>query len=363
MVSSCWAPGHRRWLWGVLLVWALSGCSKPAYLVGLARGQAKILAHKVPIADILKEPPEDLSEEHLARLRMVPEIKNFSARLGLEVEDLYSTYSPVRDFELWVVSASEKLHLESYLWRWPLVGSVPYKGFFSKEAAQKEMRALKARGLDVNLRSVPTYSTIGWFEDPVLPPMLRASEISFIGLLIHEAVHATIYRPDDAVFNEGVAAFIERKGVELFVREKHGISSETYQRYLKRERGQRAFLQVINSLFEELGSLYSQEIPEAEKLSRRQALFDRYLSAHANLQKRVEAEQRKAGEGVDLNNAFLLSYRIYFEEEEKFERLYRATGNDLKLTLELLTSLGRREGDPFVLIEEVLAELAGNPVR
>ena len=118
---------------------------------------------------------------------------------------------------MWVVMACEPFALKPKEWKFPIIGSVPYKGFFKKERAEALKAELEKEGWDVMVRNPGGWSTLGWFTDPILSKMLMRSEGDLANLIIHEMSHATIFVKDSVEFNENLATFIGDRGAELFL--------------------------------------------------------------------------------------------------------------------------------------------------
>ncbi|MFQ5691561.1 MAG: aminopeptidase [Nitrospinota bacterium] len=340
---------------GVVLL--LNGCALDTvpYLFRLAAGQARLLSNRRPIEEVLKDPASGLSPELRRRLSLVPEVRAFARRIGLTPGGAYTRYAPV-DLRLYVVTAAERTRLRRHEWWWPVVGSVPYKGFFSREGVLREVRRLQGRRLDTHVRSVRTYSTLGWFEDPVVPGMLRGGPGSFVGVLLHESVHATFFRKGHAAFNEQAAVLVEREGARQFLREAFGEGSAELRRYRKAlENGER-FLRVLDDLRAALSRLYGSEAPEAEKLSRRKEVFRKYLSAHPEIRDRLRADRESTGLPAALNNAYLLAYHLYFENRHRMRRIFDRIGRDLPRMVGLLKRAAEAGGDPFDALERMAKE-------
>jgi predicted aminopeptidase len=177
------------------------------YLGHVAAGQARLLGARRPIEDILGDPAT--SPQLATSLRLVLEARGFAAALGLEVGDQYTSYVDwPGDRVVTTVVATEPGSIEPAGFFFPIVGNVPYKGFFDRERAAAEAASLRAEGLDVCEVAVPAYSTLGWLDDPVTAPMLLRGDGALVEMILHELVHATVYVPSHADFNEGVASFI-----------------------------------------------------------------------------------------------------------------------------------------------------------
>ena len=143
------------------------------------------------------------------RLVRVSQVRDFASKLGLRVGKRYTHYAPwPGDRIVTTVVATRAGEIRPASFWFPIVGRVPYKGYFDREKAASEAERLRAHGLDVCESRVAAYSTLGWFDDPVTGPMLREPEAELVETLLHELVHATFYTRDDADWSEGTASFV-----------------------------------------------------------------------------------------------------------------------------------------------------------
>src|SRR5688500_18712347 len=191
-------------------------CS-PLYVIRAGIEEAKILGRRRPISDVLADPATAASTR--AKLQLVVQARTYADRqLGLDANESYTTYSWVdSDTLLMVVSAARKDRFEAYTWWFPIVGKVPYKGYFDFDHAYEEARELEARGYDTSVRPSGAFSTLGWFNDPLLNTLLRYGDVSLAGTVIHEITHNSIYLPGQAGFNESFANFVgDRGAVDFF---------------------------------------------------------------------------------------------------------------------------------------------------
>ncbi|MEE9606734.1 MAG: aminopeptidase [Myxococcota bacterium] len=237
-----------------LLVLSLgtSGC----YLAHLAAGQARLLRARQPIEALLADP--STPPELRARLELTERAREFAAGLGLDVGGQYTSYVPwPGDRVVTSVVATRAGELEPAGFSYPFLGRLPYKGFFDRERAEAEAERLRARGLDVCEVGVRAYSTLGWFDDPVTGPMLRGDEGAVVEVIVHELVHATVYVPGDADFNEGVASFIGEEGaVQFYAGSAH---PERARRERQRVDESRQIEQAILQLRAQVAALYARE--------------------------------------------------------------------------------------------------------
>jgi predicted aminopeptidase len=192
-----------------------------------------LLNKRVPIEDVLKDPK--IKPEIKRKLRLAQKAEQFAEQeLGLKPTDNYESYVELnRPYVVYAVNASYKNRLEGYTWHFPIIGDVPYKGFFSLEDAKEEEKLLLKKNLDTYLRGVTAYSTLGWFDDPILSSMMSYSDHYLVETIIHETVHATIYIKDNADFNEQLASFLGAKGAEKFYLKHEGPDSKTLKNIKK----------------------------------------------------------------------------------------------------------------------------------
>ena len=190
------------------------------YGIGQLRGQMTILAEARPIDEVLEDPtfPDSLK----TKIHLIQEVRQFAVE-ELELVDS-KNYTTIYDQKgrdvLWNVSACEPYELKPYKWSFPILGSFSYKGFFDLEKARQERGVLDSLGLDTNIRAVGAWSTLGWFQDPILSNMLYRKEGDLAELIIHELTHATIFVKDSLTFNENLASFIGTEGAKLFLEKK-----------------------------------------------------------------------------------------------------------------------------------------------
>jgi len=176
---------------------------------------------RTPVADVLADPATPVFVRE--RLELVPEVRAFASKIGLEVGEQYTSYAPwPGDRVVTALVATRPGEVEPHEFWFPLVGHVPYKGYFDRARAATDAQAMQAEGFTTCLSAVPAYSTLGWFEDPVTGPMLRGEESDLVETLLHELVHRTVYARDAADFNEGIATFVGQEGMVQFFEARDG---------------------------------------------------------------------------------------------------------------------------------------------
>jgi predicted aminopeptidase len=235
-----------------------------------------------------------------------------------------------------VVSACPRTSLESYQWWFPFVGKVPYKGYFRKADAVREMGRFESRGFDATVGGVAAYKTPLWFADPLPSNVLDYPPGDLAELLIHEFTHGTVWFKGHVDFDEAVATFVGEEGAADFLAQRFGSDSQElkdYRQGLVRERESNA---AMDELYQRLKTLYGSPAAEAEKLARREEVFA------WGRQRLAEIGQPMSG---PLNNATVLAQRLYTYDLGAFHSLHERCGRDWKKTVAALKGLDRR--DPF----------------
>jgi predicted aminopeptidase len=304
------------------------------------------------------ETPEDLSQAEKNRrfVERVLDIRRFAGELGLKKSANYTRYVVIdRDYLAAVVSASAQDSFTRHEWWFPVVGSVPYKGFFNPQDARKEAEKLKKRNLDVWVRGVDAFSTLGWFRDPLYSYMRDYSVYRLANLIIHETLHATVYLKGHSQFNEELAEFVGSEGARLYVEKTFGRDSEEYREMANGERDSAAFIAFLQSLIAELDALYQSGVPREEKLQKKEAAIrsalERFDAGYDTL---FKSDNYRGFSKLPVNNAYLELYRLYYGGNVFYKDLYERSGADLFRFIAAAKTLTVRDGDPKKQLERAL---------
>jgi predicted aminopeptidase len=258
-----------------------------------------------------------------------------------------------------VLTAVPKTDLAPYTWWFLFVGHVPYKGFFSEAAAKADAESFQARGYDTYIRAAPAFSTLGWFDDPVLAHLLKYDRVTLAEVIFHELLHSTLFVKGAVDFNESLANFVGSRAAILFFRDRYGENSAEYQRAAQTWKDELEFSSFMAGLARSLSELYKREIAVEEKLKLREEIFARAKSEWA---RRVASRSDHRFSGFaqqEINNAVIVAYLLYLKELELFESLYEAQGRDLGRFVESVGESVQDSDDPF----ETVRRLARATVR
>jgi predicted aminopeptidase len=339
------------------LLASLAACS-PLYVLRAGIEEARILSRRRPIQRVIEDPAT--APEVRAKLRLVLQARDFAEHgLGLDAGDSYTTYSWVdSDTLLLVLSGSRKDRFEPVTWWFPIVGHVPYKGFFDFDAAHEAAAALRADGYDANVRPSGAFSTLGWFNDPLLNTILRYGEVSLASTVIHEITHNTLYVPSQVAFNESFANFAGDRGAGHFFCDRDGPTAETCMLATAVWHDNLIYGAFVGAFIDELEALYARsELTSEQKIERREAVF---AGARARFRDEVVPRLRTRGfrgfETMELNNATLIGINLYYERLDLFEAVYQRHGGDLVAALRAIERAARARPDaPFEAVEALLA--------
>ncbi len=319
----------------LLLVLAAAGCS-PAYVYQAAAGHAGLLWRRRRISETIADPatPPELRR----KLELALAARRFAFdTLHLTRQSVYAYWTPVPGRAVtWLAEASARTELKPHLFRFPLIGAFPYKGYFRRDAARAEAARLESRGLDATVVGAGAYRTPLPIADPLPETLLRDDDGELAQTLIHELTHGTVYFRNQSDFDEAVAVWVGARGAEAFLLSRGGPDSPEMKQWRDDEARERAYDEFYARLDGDLAALYALKIPDAEKLSRRAAIFD---SARA----RAKAAGLRVPE--TLNNAVVLAQELYAPDFAPFDALFAAEGRDWARTIAALKSLNRR--DPF----------------
>lgn len=295
----------------VVVALILNGCSHGAYYVQAVRGQWDLLNRMQPITQVIKQ---DTSSSQLKQqLSEILKIRTFASQvLHLPDNPSYTYYADLdKPYVVWTVFAAPPLTLQLKQWCFPIVGCVSYRGYFNSAAAQVLAQQLRAEGYDVYVAGVAAYSTLGWFNDPVLNTMLTWSTAQIAGLIFHELAHQQLYLKNDTVVNESFATIVETVGVERWLA-RYGTTQAIIEYQHARQRRQ-AFIKLVLATYYQLQQLYHQPWSPTKLTAAKQAVFDTLRTQYMVLKN--EHWQGYSGYddwfAQDLNNAKLLAVVTY----------------------------------------------------
>lgn len=312
----------RRWRLSVLAValLALVGCTSVSYLGQASAGQLSVWWHRQPIEALLAEP--SLPPEPVQQLQRVLAIRAFASReLGLPDNDSYRYYTDIdRPYVVWNVFAAEALSTSPKQWCFPLLGCVNYRGYFAEADAERYRQSLRRQGMDTYVAGVAAYSTLGWFDDPLLSSVIDYDEVRLAALIFHELAHQQLYLAGDTTFNESFATAVEMEGVRRWLQRQGKL--DELERYRTDIAMREDFVAMLLNLRQRLATLYQSELEATRKLEAKRSLLQQFArDDYAGFRQRwPRASQYDAWVG-DLNNAKLVTVSSYYQWLPAFQLL------------------------------------------
>lgn len=346
-----WRKRGSRWLWRatlvffVALVLFLSVFPLGRYLARAGWEEAKILWRRRPIEEMVSD--SSVAPAVRSKLALVLAARSFAAAdLRLDAGESFTTYSQLdSDTLVLVLSAAYRDRLAYHRWWFPIVGSVPYKGWFDFEKAQREERAFQERGFDTYLRPASAFSTLGWFNDPLVSATLRADTLSLANTVIHELVHNTYYASGQAEFNESFANWAGARGSGDFYRLRGHPRADAEAE--ARWGDEKLLAQFWKVLHHDIDSVFKAH-PGDREVRLRLALRDSiYRQARLNLVHRLGPQLRtvapRALERVRLDNAALLARRIYLTDVALFDSVWVREKRNTRAAIHRVIAIARAD--------------------
>jgi predicted aminopeptidase len=332
----------------LLAVCALfSGC----YTLKQGTAMLSYLGRAVPLESLLEAGAgvDTFDAEKTRRfVELVEDIRRFAGEeLGLKMSKNYTRYVQLdRNFLAAVVSASAADSFTRHEWHYPVVGVMPYKGFFNVADARKERVKLEKKGLDVWIRSVDAFSTLGWFRDPLYSYMRDYAPHRLADLIIHEQFHATVFIKGHVQFNEEFSEFVGSEGARQYMESRYGADSPEYRAMFAGKDDNRAYVDFIRQLIAELETLYISGAGRDEKLREKERIIaaakERFSAEYTS---RFKSDNYRGFSELPINNAYLELYRLYYAEDNFFADLYERSGRNLPAFIAAAKAI-QKKGDP-----------------
>jgi len=306
----------------------MSGCANIGYYWQSVSGQLEVWRRERPVEEVLADPAAAWPLKD--KLKRVLEIRAFASReLGLPDNQSYRRYADLgRPFVVWNVFAAPEFSVEPLRWCLAFAGCVNYRGYFERAAAEQFAAELARQGQEVYIGGVPAYSTLGWFDDPVLSTFIHYPDVEIARLVFHELAHQVAYAKDDTTFNESFAAAVEQEGVRRWVA--HAGDARHLEEFERNRRVRGEFARLVQKVRGQLEALYRTRLAPEAMRERKNAILDAL---------EVEYRALKAGwGGFDRydrwfaqrpNNAQLASVGIYTQLVPAFEALLLCETGDL----------------------------------
>lgn len=326
-----YSPVFFRAVLAGLILMAISGCSNFSWYWQSVKGQLQIISQSEPVDALIssEQTPPELKQQ----LQLVSQLLAFAEQeLLLPNEGSYTEYVDLQ--RSWVIKnlfVTDEFSIKLDRWCFPIAGCVGYRGYFDENLMQQDVEDLKAQNKDVYIGYIRAYSTLGWFDDPLLNTYINWPEDRLAGLIFHELAHQKFYLKDDTAFNESYATAVQQIGVERW-RKSQGRDTTSAQKTRHRETNRKQVYELIEQYRQKLNDLYRSGLPQQQMRTQKQQLFEALRTDYLAL-----SSSQPQGNGFtnwfkgELNNAKLASVSTYHGYTDAFHNLYRANAQDLSL--------------------------------
>jgi len=325
----------------------LTGCQLP-YLMSGAVEQVKILTSRQKIEKAIESVAT--STETKVKLRYALKAKDFAAANGLNCKKNFGTFVKLkRPYVSYLVVASPKNEIKAKTWSFPIVGSFPYKGFFSEKQAKREVTRLKQKDFDTYMRGVTAYSSLGWFKEPILSSMLKYSKESLAETIFHECFHGTFFVKDNVEKNEQLAVFVGHRYLLEFLKSINELKK--YDEELLSWKDQKLFTSFLEKTLKDAEGFYQNE--EAT----RNELFEKIgKSYETDLKPKLKINNYDSVFLKDLNNAKIVAFKTYFHKFERIEALLKNEfdNNIISMVAKMASLKKKKEQTAFLKTHSLL---------
>jgi predicted aminopeptidase len=326
----------------LLFATACLQCQSLPYYDQAINGHTEILRSREPISDLIED--ADTPAGLRKKLIFIQTVRDFAEKqLHLPVNDHYLSYVELnRPYVVWNVFAAPEFSLKPKTWCFPIVGCVAYRGYFSEQDARRFGDALQQEGYDVFIGGAIAYSTLGWFDDPVLSTFLYLNAPETAALIFHELAHAILYIQDDTAFNEGFATAVEQEGLRRW--QSSASDLKGYENWLLKGQRRQRFISLVSKYRAKLEDLYQGNLPLTEKRNQKAAVFNQMRSEFLDLKSDHNAlAAYDAWFSHPLNNAQLISVSTYHDWVPAFRKILSESGGDLEEFYQRCRQLAKKD--------------------
>ena len=330
----------------------LGACSELGYYWQTTNGHMVLMNKRVDIEVMLEDP--ELEPKLRQRLLLVRAIRLFSVEaLSLPESPSYSKYVQLdRPYVLQNLFAAPEFSTSLHVWCYPIAGCAGYRGYYDENLLAEYAGQLKAQNFDTHISNVPAYSTLGWFDDPVLSSFIYWPDYRLAGLLFHELTHQRIFVKNDTQFNESLAVAVQQAGTGLWLRSSHRSSQqEEFKRWIEY---QQEVIELIEATRARLAELYRGGTSATTKRDQKRVIFADARQSYSRLALRLNYrggyENWFAGE---LNNAKLGSVAAYYAHIPAFLAILKARNFDFSAffdTVEVISEMDKTERDACLVL-------------
>ena len=321
----------------LISVFLLAGCAGPAWYAQAVSGHLALMTQRRDISEILVENSVDPALQQ--DLKLTLEIRSFAInQLGLPNNGSYTQFVQTqRHAVTWNVVATPEFSLVAKRWCFMIAGCVSYRGYFNQHSAERFANRLKQKSYDVTISPAIAYSTLGWFDDPLLDTMLQYPDEQLAAFIFHELAHQQLYVKGDTAFNEAYASFVEETGVRVWLQSMG--RDDLLVHWQSMNTASIEFNNLLQSTREQLNEIYISGINETEMRALKKLVFSKMKTRYQALVNEHWGgiNHYRSWFTLELNNARLALMKLYHGGSCAFENLYESAGGNIMLFHQLAT--------------------------
>jgi predicted aminopeptidase len=321
--------GWKVRAWALISVFLLAGCAGPAWYAQAVSGHLALMTQRTEISEILARDKMDPALRKDLKLAM--EIRSFAIdRLGLPDNGSYTEFVHTgRHAVSWNIVAAPEFSLEAKRWCFIVAGCVSYRGYFDQHKAERFAHKLEKKSYDVTISPAIAYSTLGWFDDPLLDTMLQYPDEQLAAFIFHELAHQQLYVKGDTAFNEAYAGFVEETGVRAWLQSTG--RDDLLVRWQSKNTASIQFNILLQNTRDQLNEIYISGLNKEEMRSQKKLVFiemkTRYLALVNEHWGGIN--HYRSWFSLELNNARLALMKLYRGGSCAFEKLYESVGGNI----------------------------------
>jgi predicted aminopeptidase len=327
----------NMWACALISFFLLAGCAGPAWYAQAVSGHLALMTQRTEINEVLAEEKMDPALQQDLNLAM--EIRDFAInQLGLPDNDSYTQFVQTgRRAVTWNIVATPEFSLEAKQWCFIIAGCVSYRGYFDQHKAERFAHKLEKKSYDVTISPAIAYSTLGWFDDPLLDTMLQYPDEQLAAFIFHELAHQQLYVKGDTAFNEAYASFVEEAGVRAWLRSTG--RDDLLLRWQSMNAASIQFEFLLRNTRDQLNGIYSSGLEEEKMRAQKKLIFSEMKTRYLALVNEHWSgiNHYRSWFSFELNNARLALMKLYRGGNCAFEKLYESAGGDMVVFHQLAT--------------------------
>jgi predicted aminopeptidase len=320
---------------------SFSACSSLGYYGQAISGQLELMSRERPIDEVIKD--KSTSDELKVKLELAKKARTFATQqLHLPDNESYTEYADLeRPYVVWNVVATPAYSIQPRQWCFLIVGCLSYRGSFDKSDALELATDLKQQGMDTSVFGTAAYSTLGYFDDPLLNTMLRNGDTNMVGVIFHELAHQKVYVDSDTAFNEAFASAVEQEGLRRWF-DQMG-TPEQYQAYLLKRQYRHEFFSLITRTRSELDRAFKTAVTDVEKRERKQEIYTNFKNSYKKWSNKTNYHAFDKWMQRDLNNSHLALVATYQDLVPAFTNLLASVDGNLDKFYKLVASISEKD--------------------